>query len=99
MLLGAVSCDLCFDRFNLAVYRFLTRLPTTDEAARDDLVQATFLEVQRCAANFRGASSVKTWILGVAANLAELGRPILDKPFTGSEVRGLVEALIAGEHP
>jgi len=59
-----------FDRFNLAVYRFLTRLPTTDDAARDDLVQATFLEVRRCAANFRGASSVKTWILGVAANIS-----------------------------
>ncbi len=59
-----------FDRFNVAVYRFLARLPTTDEAARDDLVQATFLELPRTAAKFRGGSSVKTWILGVASNVA-----------------------------
>ena len=59
-----------FDRFNIAVYRFLARLPTTDEGARDDLVQATFLQVQRCAEKFRGGSAVKTWILGVAANVA-----------------------------
>lgn len=59
-----------FDRFNVAVYRFLARLPTTDEGARDDLVQATFLQVQRCAGKFRGGSAVKTWILGVAANVS-----------------------------
>ncbi len=59
-----------FDRFNVAVYRFLARLPTTDEAARDDLVQATFLELPRSASRFRGGSAVKTWILGVAANVA-----------------------------
>ena len=59
-----------FDRFNVVVYRFAARLPTTDELARDDLVQATFLEVRRAAPRFRGTSSVKTWILGVAANVA-----------------------------
>jgi RNA polymerase sigma-70 factor (ECF subfamily) len=59
-----------FDRFHVAVYRFVARLPTTDELARDDLVQATFLEVRRTASRFRGTSSVKTWILGVAANVA-----------------------------
>jgi RNA polymerase sigma-70 factor (ECF subfamily) len=59
-----------FDRFNVAVYRFLSRLPTSDEAGRDDLVQSTFLEVQRSAAKFRGGSAVKTWVLGVAANVA-----------------------------
>src|SRR5262249_26671491 len=59
-----------FDRFHVAVYRFAARLPTTDEAARDDLVQATFLEVRRTAKKFRATSSVKTWLLGVASNLA-----------------------------
>jgi RNA polymerase sigma-70 factor, ECF subfamily len=59
-----------FDRFHVAVYRFASRLATTDELARDDLVQATFLEVRRIAGKFRGHSSVKTWILGVAANIA-----------------------------
>jgi RNA polymerase sigma-70 factor (ECF subfamily) len=59
-----------FERFHLALYRFLARLPAIDELARDDLVQATFLEVRRAANKFRGTSSVKTWILGVAANVA-----------------------------
>lgn len=59
-----------FDRFHDVVYRFAGRLATTDELARDDLVQATFLELRRSAASFRGTSSVRTWILGVAANVA-----------------------------
>jgi RNA polymerase sigma-70 factor (ECF subfamily) len=66
----AAALGALFDRFHLAVYRFAARLPTTDELARDDLVQATFLEVQRTAQAFRGTSAVKTWILGVAANVA-----------------------------
>ncbi|CAN5712521.1 RNA polymerase sigma factor [soil metagenome] len=59
-----------FDRFHEVVYRFAGRLATTDEGARDDLVQATFLELQRTAGAFRGTSSVRTWIFGVAANVA-----------------------------
>ena len=66
----AAALGALFDRFHDAVYRFAARLATTDELARDDLVQATFLEVTRSAHAFRGTSSVKTWILGVAANLA-----------------------------
>jgi len=66
----AAALGSLFDRFHLRVYRFAGRLPTTDDLARDDLVQATFLEVARTAAKFRGSSSVETWILGVAANVA-----------------------------
>lgn len=66
----AAALGALFNRFSVAVYRFAARLPTTDEAARDDLVQATFLEVQRTASRYRGTSSVKTWLLGVAANVA-----------------------------
>ena len=66
----AVALGALFDRFHDAVYRFASRLARTDELARDDLVQATFLEVCRSAHAFRGTSSVKTWILGIAANLA-----------------------------
>jgi len=64
------ALDALFERFHVAVYRFLGRLAAADEAARDDLVQATFLEARRGARRFRGGSSVKTWILGIAANLA-----------------------------
>ena len=66
----APALGALFDRFHVAVYRFAGRLPMTDDLARDDLVQATFLEVRRAALSFRGTSSVKTWILGVAANVA-----------------------------
>jgi RNA polymerase sigma-70 factor (ECF subfamily) len=64
------ALDALFERFHVAAYRFLGRLAAADEAARDDLVQATFLEARRGAKRFRGGSSVKTWILGIAANLA-----------------------------
>jgi RNA polymerase sigma-70 factor (ECF subfamily) len=63
------ALDALFDRFHVAVYRFLGRLAAADQAARDDLVQATFLEARRGAKRFRGGSSVKTWILGIAANV------------------------------
>ena len=66
----ASALGALFDRFHEAVYRFAARLPTTDDLARDDLVQQTFLEVCRTAASYRGTSSVKTWILGIAANVA-----------------------------
>lgn len=66
----APALGALFDRFHTAVYRFAARLPMTDELARDDLVQATFLEIRRAAHSFRGTSSVKTWVLGVAANVA-----------------------------
>ena len=36
-----------FDRFHVAVYRVAGRFPLTVDAMRDDLVQATFLEVRR----------------------------------------------------
>lgn len=66
----APALGALFDRFHVAVYRFASRLATTDELARDDLVQATFVEVRRVADRFRGTSSVKTWILGIAANVS-----------------------------
>lgn len=66
----AAALGALFDRFHRDVYRFLGRFPSIDELGRDDLVQATFLEIRRIAGSFRGSSSVRTWILGVAANLA-----------------------------
>ncbi|CAN5915182.1 sigma-70 family RNA polymerase sigma factor [soil metagenome] len=59
-----------FDRFHAAVYRLAARFPRTDDLARDDLVQATFLQISRMAPTYRGTASVRTWILGIAANIA-----------------------------
>jgi RNA polymerase sigma-70 factor (ECF subfamily) len=59
-----------FDRFHAGVYRVAGRFPLVDDSARDDIVQATFLEVRRVAHTYRGTASVKAWILGIAANVA-----------------------------
>ncbi len=61
-----------FDRHRTAVQRFLARL--ADQRDTDDLVQETFLQVNRSADRFRGRSSVKTWILGIAVNVSRRHR-------------------------
>jgi RNA polymerase sigma factor (sigma-70 family) len=66
----AAALGALFDRFHQDVYRFAGRFAQIDALGRDDLVQQTFLEVSRAAASYRGASSVRSWILGVAANIA-----------------------------
>jgi len=63
-----------FDRHHQAVYRFAGRFPMINELGRDDLVQETFLQILRTASAFRGTASVRTWILGVAANVARVRR-------------------------
>lgn len=59
-----------FDRFHADVYRFVARVASSTPNDVDDLVQQTFLEVCRASARFNGRSSVKTWIFGVAVNIA-----------------------------
>ncbi len=49
-----------------AVYRFCARRVGPDRAA--DVAQETFLTVQRVISKFRGESSVRTWLFGVAQN-------------------------------
>ncbi|HEY0838958.1 MAG TPA: RNA polymerase sigma factor [Vulgatibacter sp.] len=69
-----------FHRHSEALYRFLARLSGVQDRDLDDLVQATFVAVSRSAARFSGSSSVRTWIFGIAANLA--------RKHVRSEVRG-----------
>jgi RNA polymerase sigma-70 factor (ECF subfamily) len=59
-----------FDRYYDGVRRFLARLAGTDERDLDDLVQATFMTVPRAAKRFKGGSTVRTWLIGVANNVA-----------------------------
>lgn len=59
-----------YDRFGRDVVRFLGHLVRRDKAIVEDLLQMTFLEAYRSAKRFRGDSSVKTWLFGIAANLA-----------------------------
>jgi RNA polymerase sigma-70 factor, ECF subfamily len=64
-----VALGLLFDRYHLDVFRFISRLTGVDSADLDDLVQNTFLQVQRSAGKFSGRSAVKSWIFGIAINL------------------------------
>ena len=59
-----------FDRYHQTVYRFLSRYLGPRNPDLDDLVQATFLEVRRAAPRFRKESSVNSWIVGIAVNVA-----------------------------
>lgn len=59
-----------FDRFHQTVYRFLSRYLGPRNPDIDDLVQITFLEARRAAPRFRKESAVKSWIVGIALNVA-----------------------------
>jgi RNA polymerase sigma factor (sigma-70 family) len=67
------DCDAMgtlFDRHSETVYRFLHRLIGEPSADLDDMVHGTFLEAFRSAGRFRGSSSVKSWLLGIAVNVS-----------------------------
>jgi RNA polymerase sigma-70 factor (ECF subfamily) len=58
-----------FDRHGDAVHRFLSRLMGAGCWDVDDMVHTTFIEALRSAARFRGGSSVRTWLFGIASNI------------------------------
>jgi RNA polymerase sigma-70 factor (ECF subfamily) len=64
------ALGMLFDRFHRDVLRFLSRVLGADCLDLDDLAQATFIEVWRSASRFGRRSSVKSWILAIAHNLA-----------------------------
>ena len=66
-----VALGELFRRFHRDVYRFLARFAGCDARDLDDLVQNTFLNAQTSARRFAGRSSVKTWLFGIAANVAK----------------------------
>lgn len=59
-----------YDRHHAQVFRFVARLTRATDEDVDDLVQETFITAARVARHFEGRSSVRTWLLGVAANVA-----------------------------
>lgn len=59
-----------FDRYHEVVARVLSRIVGSSSSEIDDLVQQTYLEAWRASPRFRGSSQVRTWLLGVAANVA-----------------------------
>lgn len=65
-----VALGALFDRHADAVHRFLGRITSARQDELDDLVQSTFIEVCRAAHKYGGKSAVRTWILGIAANVS-----------------------------
>lgn len=63
-----------FERHKTIVHRFLSRMLPHAPDQVEDLVQSTFLEVWRCAPRFRSESSGRTFIIGIACNLARMNR-------------------------
>ncbi len=61
-----------FGRYEHDVYKFLASVSDCSPHDLDDLVQTTFVEVFRSVHRFVGRSSVKTWIFGIAANVARM---------------------------
>jgi RNA polymerase sigma-70 factor (ECF subfamily) len=66
---STAAIDELFRRHGDRVYRLLYRLRGVDTDDIEDLVQATFLEVQRSASRFDRRASVSTWIFGIALNI------------------------------
>ncbi|MCP4677266.1 MAG: RNA polymerase sigma factor [Deltaproteobacteria bacterium] len=66
----ATALGTLFDRYHVAVYRFLSSMSGTDGPDLDDLVQTTFIQVGRSAHRFAGRSSLRSWIFGIGANVA-----------------------------
>lgn len=58
-----------FDRFQPLVTRYLSRIVGVNGEV-EDLVQSTFLEVASGRARFERRSTVSTWLLGIATNVA-----------------------------
>jgi len=56
-------------RHRLSIYRFSLRL-TGDPTSAEDIVSDVFLNVWRCANEFKARSQVSTWLLAIARNLA-----------------------------
>jgi RNA polymerase sigma-70 factor (ECF subfamily) len=65
---AALGC--LFDRYHRSVYHFLSRCLGAGGADLDDFVQTTFLFAQEAAGRYRGQSSVRGWLLGIAAHVA-----------------------------
>lgn len=59
-----------YERFHAVVYRVLSRLVGATCSELDDLVQATFIEVMRAAGGYQRRASVRTYVLGIASNVA-----------------------------
>lgn len=64
-----IDTDRLYREHSKHVMRFVQRYVRRQEDA-EDIMQATFIEVMRCADRFSGLSKPSTWLFGIALNLA-----------------------------
>jgi RNA polymerase sigma-70 factor (ECF subfamily) len=60
--------DSIYKEFQPRIHRYLSNLTSEDDAL--DLTQIVFLKISRSLDNFRGESSLSTWIYRIATNTA-----------------------------
>jgi RNA polymerase sigma-70 factor (ECF subfamily) len=65
----AVAFDELVLRHRDAIYRFVRSRLGLSRAEAEDVTQDVLIEVYRCLHRFEGRSRLRSWILGVAANL------------------------------
>jgi RNA polymerase sigma-70 factor (ECF subfamily) len=58
-----------YQRYNVRIYRFILRLIGKADLA-EDIVSQVFLEVWRCAGQYKAESEVVTWLLAIARHKA-----------------------------
>jgi RNA polymerase sigma-70 factor (ECF subfamily) len=63
------ALEVLFERYHDTIYNYLSRF-SWDERDIEDMTQSTFLEVQKSSKSFRGRSQVRTWLFGLASNIA-----------------------------
>jgi RNA polymerase sigma-70 factor (ECF subfamily) len=87
----AAAFDELVLRHRDAVYRFVRSHLGLLRDEAEDVTQDVFIEVHRGLSRFEGRSRLRTWILGVAANLCRQRRRV-GLPRAGREIGGQAEA-------
>src|SRR6266545_3939570 len=64
------ALEILYRRLEARLFRFLVGITRGDTGRAEDAVVETFMDVWRQARSFRGASSVSTWIFGIARHKA-----------------------------
>lgn len=86
--------DQIYEEHFAFVWRSLLRLGV-NQSAIDDAVQDVFIVALRRAAEFRGEASYRTWLFGIAANVARSQR----RKFQRSAEQQLLNEDIAASEP
>lgn len=87
------------DAYRPAVLRFLRRM--VGDADAEDMAQLVFERAHRALPDFRGESSVATWLYRIATNAAVdlLRSPAFRRRTTSLEETGEPDASVLGERP